>query len=135
MSAEQDWDVTSRAQFVALTTFRKTGAPVSAPVWIASEGDGMVLTSEASVGKVKRLRNDDHVTLQRCSRFGQVDPDAPLVHGRGAILGRPQLHPAATAALRRKYGLQYTVIVVVERAVRRFQRKDPSRLIIRITRA
>ena len=129
---EHGWTSIGREPFVALTTFRRTGVGVTTPVWIAPDGDALVVTTEARVGKVKRLRNDARVTLQPCSRFGKVAPDAPLVHGTAEILGLDRLHPAATTALRRKYGRQYTVVLAVERVVRRLQREDPTRVIIRI---
>ncbi|MDT7579905.1 MAG: uncharacterized protein QOK35_1169, partial [Pseudonocardiales bacterium] len=42
-------------QFVSLSTFRRSGAPVATPVWIARDGDALVVTTIADSGKVKRL--------------------------------------------------------------------------------
>ncbi len=44
-------------RFVSLTTFRRDGTPVATPVWIARDGDALVVTTPADSGKVKRLRS------------------------------------------------------------------------------
>jgi hypothetical protein len=48
-------------QFVSVTTFRRDGTPVPTPVWIAQDGDALVVTTPAGTGKVKRLRHDPRV--------------------------------------------------------------------------
>ena len=47
--------------FVSLTTFRRNGAPVSTPVWVAADGDDLVVLTPTASGKVRRLRNDARV--------------------------------------------------------------------------
>jgi uncharacterized protein len=37
--------------YVSLTTFRRTGVPVSTPVWAAPEGDSLVVWTRADSGK------------------------------------------------------------------------------------
>ena len=61
-----------RQEFVSLTTFRRTGASVATPVWIAPDGDVLVVTTPVESGKVKRLRPDPRVELRPCSRRGAV---------------------------------------------------------------
>lgn len=116
-------------QFVSLTTFRRTGAPVAAPVWIARDGDALVVTTVADSGKVKRLRNDPRVELRPCSRRGRVADGAPVAAGVAEVVAPSE---RATAALRGKYGLQYRLITGVERLVARGKRE---RVILRITEA
>ena len=43
-----------REKFVSLTTFRRSGDAVSTPVWIAQDGDALVVTTTEQTGKVKR---------------------------------------------------------------------------------
>lgn len=126
------WDAASRASFVLLGTFRRSGEKVAVPVWVAADGDELVVTSERSTGKVKRLRNDPRVTLTPCGRMGSPTPGAVTVEGRGRISGAAADDPAAGSALGRKYGLQYRLILGVERLVRRLQRRDGDRVILRI---
>ena len=41
-------------RFVSLTTFRRSGAPVSTPVWASRDGDLLVVLTPVGSGKVKR---------------------------------------------------------------------------------
>ena len=65
-------------RFISLTTFRKTGDAVSTPVWIARDGDDLVVTTPATSGKVKRLRNSGRVEMRVCDRMGRVKESAPI---------------------------------------------------------
>lgn len=116
-------------QFVSLTTFRRTGAPVATVVWIARDGDALVVTTVADSGKVKRLRNDPRVELRPSNRRGAVVDDAPVATGVAEVTAPDE---RSTAALRRKYGLQYRVITGLERVLARGRRE---RVILRIAAA
>lgn len=129
------WREISASPFVSLGTYRRNGALVAVPVWIARDGDELVVTSERTTGKVKRLRNDARVTLRPCSRMGAVEPDAITVEAQGRIAGPATDDRRADDALRRKYGLQYRAILGFESLVRRVQRKPGDRVIIRISRS
>jgi len=114
-------------QFVSLTTFRRSGAPVATVVWIAHDGDALVVTTVADSGKVKRLRNDPRVELRPSNRRGAVADDAPVATGVVEVTAPDE---RSTAALRRKYGLQYRLITGFERVLARGRRQ---RVILRIT--
>ncbi|MEV7875539.1 PPOX class F420-dependent oxidoreductase [Microbacterium sp. NPDC089188] len=129
------WREIASSPFVSLGTFRKNGALVAVPVWIARDGDELVVTSERSTGKVKRLRNDPRVVLRPCSRMGSIDPDAITVEAHARIAAPATDDDRADRALRRKYGLQFRIILGVEALVRRIQRKPGDRVILRISRA
>ncbi|MEV7758281.1 PPOX class F420-dependent oxidoreductase [Microbacterium sp. NPDC089180] len=129
------WREIASSPFVSLGTFRKNGALAAVPVWIARDGDELVVTSERSTGKVKRLRNDSRVVLRPCSRMGSIDPDAITVEAHARIAGPATDDDRADRALRRKYGLQFRIILGVEALVRRIQRKPGDRVILRISRA
>jgi PPOX class probable F420-dependent enzyme len=129
------WNAAAAAQFVLLGTVKRSGEEVRVPVWIAPDGDELVVTSERSTGKVKRLRNDPRVTLTPCSRMGKPEPGAVTVEARGVIAGLAESEPSANRALARKYGWQFRAITGFERFVRRIQRRDGQRVILRIRRA
>ena len=116
-------------QFVSLTTFRRSGVPVATVVWIARDGDALVVTTVADSGKVKRLRNDPRVELRPSNRRGAVADDAPVATGVAAVVPPDE---RATAALRRKYGLQYRIITSFERLLARGRQE---RVILQITAA
>jgi uncharacterized protein len=128
------WREIAASPFVSLGTFRRNGVEVAVPVWIARDGDELVVTSERNTGKVKRLRNDSRVTLRPCSRMGAVAPDALTVVATGRVAGAATHDAGADSALRRKYGLQYRAILGFEALVRKLQRRPGDRVILRISR-
>lgn len=132
--SDTHWHEIAASAFVSLGTYRKNGALVAVPVWIARDGDELVVTSERATGKVKRLRNDPRVTLRPCSRMGAVEPGALTVEAHGRIAGAATADARAESALRRKYGLQYRAILGFEALVRRLQRRPGDRVILRIAR-
>ena len=98
-------------KYVSLATFRKTGAEVKTPVWIAGEGDILYVYTEAHVGKVKRIRNNGKARLAECDLRGKVlgefvDATARMVEGDAEVA-------QAFAALKRKYGWQMTIATVL----------------------
>ena len=129
------WREIASAEFVSLATFRRNGAEVATPVWIARDGDELVVTTERNTGKVKRLRRDDRVVLRPCTRLGKVEPDAITVQARARVAGPSTDDRRADAALRRKYGWQFRAILGFEAFVRRLQRRPDDRVILRISRA
>lgn len=131
---DNHWREIASSSFVSFGTFRRNGAEVAVPVWVARDGDELVVTSERNTGKVKRLRNDPRVTLRPCSRMGAVEPDAITVEAHGRVAGPATHDSRANAALRRKYGLQYRAILGLEAVIRKLQRRPGDRVILRISR-
>lgn len=119
------------AQYVSLTTFRRSGVGVPTAVWVArSDADGaLVVTTMATTGKAKWIRNDPRVTLVPCSRSGQVEPDAVPVEGRAEIVGDPAEVRRLSRPLRRKYGLLFAAFMAVGGLSRR---RRADRVILRI---
>jgi PPOX class probable F420-dependent enzyme len=134
-ASASDWARVAAASFVSLGTFRRSGVMVATPVWIAADGESLVVTTERATGKVKRVRNDGAVQLRPCSRMGAVDPDAPVVHAVATIASDTADERSAVAALKQKYGLQFRLFLGVERLVRRLQRRPGDRVILRIVPA
>ncbi|QIM22516.1 PPOX class F420-dependent oxidoreductase [Phycicoccus sp. HDW14] len=96
------------AKYARLTTFRRTGAPVSSPVWVAPAVDGtdhlVVITVDAT-GKTKRLAHTRRVELQPCDVRGRVAEGAPTYRGEGVVVREPDEVAAVRAAVVAKYGL------------------------------
>lgn len=98
-----------QGQYVSLATFRKNGAKIATPVWMAPAIDqqpvlDFYIFSAGNAGKVKRLRNNTEVELALCDFRGSVASEwcaatAELVVEDASI-------QQALAALRGKYGWQ-----------------------------
>ncbi|MCT2588123.1 PPOX class F420-dependent oxidoreductase [Actinophytocola gossypii] len=103
------------AKYILLTTFRRDGTPVATPVWHAVR-DGIVYTSTiASLGKVKRIRRDPHVTIAPCTIRGR--PTGPAQPARARILSGEESRWANR--IKRSRYLLGIPIQLVERIVHR----------------
>lgn len=91
-----------REQYIALTTFRKTGQAVSTPVIFAQRRGTIYVGTRADAGKLKRLRRSGRVTLAPCTYSGKVT--GAVIAGNARILTEPGECTAASTALAKKYG-------------------------------
>ena len=110
--------------YVSLTTSRRSGAAVATPVWAAPDGDTLVVWTRADSGKVKRLRHTSRVTVAPCDVRGRVT--GPAVDATAGFVPREEW-PQALAALRRAYGLKFTLGHVTARLVHRLLRRPGDR--------
>ena len=113
-----------RQRYVSLTTYRRTGEGVATPVWIARDGDELVVISIDGVGKTKRLARDASVLLRPCDLRGSVSPDAPTWTGTARVVR----DEAGVAAVRRVIGAKYLMARLgnmVEKAGRGAIRRKP----------
>ncbi len=90
--------------YVNLATFRKSGREVRTPVWVAPDGDRLVVWTNVNSGKVKRLRAGSRARLAACDAIGKVRGD--WVDVRARVLEDPDERDRALEALFRKYGWQ-----------------------------
>ncbi|EAP98157.1 hypothetical protein JNB_14373 [Janibacter sp. HTCC2649] len=101
-------------QYVELTTFRRNGTPVATPVWIAPDGDDLLIVTVDDTGKTKRLAHTARVELRPCDMRGRVDTDAP----RYAARARVERGEAAVARVKKavgaKYGWWYRALTLFE---------------------
>ena len=119
-------------KFVSLTTFRRSGERVSTPVWIGRDGDALIVTTPEASGKVKRLRNSPRVEVRPCNRRGRVQDGAEPVAAVAEILSKDAAKDRLTDIIRSKYGIEFRLVMAVERLVRSRQAR---RVILRITPA
>ena len=121
------------ARFVSLTTFRRSGAPVSTPVWCARDGDGLVVTTTAGSGKAKRIRNDPHVVLAACGPRGNVAAGAPHFDAHAEVAGSVEQEQRRTGLLKAKYGLQYRAFKLVAWVIEHVRRTPEEWIILRVS--
>lgn len=120
-------------KYVSITTFRKNGAAVASPVWIAALPDGSAgFTTEDGSGKVKRIRNNPRVTLQACSVRGAVKAGSPVVEATAEVLLGAEAQPVR-GAIAGKYSVMVALFKVGElwRKVRR--KPEPVVCAVRLT--
>ena len=98
-----DLDVVNANRYVQLTTFRRTGTPVSSPVWIARDGAELVVITVDPTGKLKRLAHTSRVELRPCDFRGRVPEGAPTYAGTAVVDRSPEGVAAVKRAMARKY--------------------------------
>ena len=87
-------------RYISLTTFRKTGAGVSTPVWFGEENDKLYVMTISTMGKTKRIRNNPQVKVAACTIRGKVTgPEFPAT----ARLLPPEEFARARKTITRKY--------------------------------
>ncbi len=116
-------------RFVSLTTFRRNGKPVPTPVWVAADGDGLIVTTPSGSGKVKRLRRTSRVELRPCDRRGKVMPGAGTVVAEASVDDDPGRERQLRDRFREKYRLEYRLTMLIERIARR---GPAARVIVRV---
>jgi PPOX class probable F420-dependent enzyme len=81
-----------RQKTVLLTSYRRDGTPVSAPVSIAVDGDRAYVRSPGNGGKIKRIRRNPTVDIAPCTALGR--PTGPAVRMRAQLLQGPEFRYA-----------------------------------------
>ena len=103
LPAERGFQTLHGHKYCLLITFRKSGDSVPTPVWFGLGDDGnLYVRSEASVGKVKRIRNDPRVRVAPCTVRGK--PLGAPAEGRARVLAADESDDAERA-LAANYGL------------------------------
>ena len=123
MSLSPDLAALGDERFVSLATFRRTGEAVATPVWVARDGDALVVITPAGTGKTKRLRRDDRVTLTPCDRRGSVADGAPTVEAVARIDDDPAAVARVKQAVAAKYGWEFRAFMAIEAIVARGRRE------------
>ena len=122
-------------KYVSLTTFRANGQPVPTPVWIVPlSATTAGFTTEATSGKVKRIRNNPKVTLRPCDMRGRVRDGAPEVTAIASVLMGADTKPVRDA-VKEKYRVMVALMGVGQKVrglVRRGQPADDCAIHLRL---
>lgn len=96
-------------KYIALTTYKRDGTPVTTAVWAAPMDDGKIgfWTSSAS-GKAKRLAHTSKVTIQPCDSRGRIKAGTSPVDATAELVTGPQLEGISTK-IRAKYGVMCSI--------------------------
>jgi PPOX class probable F420-dependent enzyme len=99
---ERGFELLRGRKYCLLTTFRRTGEPVPTPVWFGLDGDRLYFHSEATVGKVKRIRANPSVRVAPCDARGK--PLGAPAEGTARVLPSEQ-EAHAERAIAANYGV------------------------------
>jgi uncharacterized protein len=116
-------------RYMNLTTFRRSGQPVTTPVWFARDGDRVYVMTAPNAGKVKRIRNNRRVQIGPSDVRGR--PRGPLINAAARLLP-PDQAVVANVRLDRKYGWQKRVFEALETLILRLRRRDAETVFLEI---
>ena len=126
-------DATARLgdeKFVSLTTFKRNGDAIAAPMWIVPDGNALLAWTPADAWKVKRIRHDPRVRLAACGRMGRVPAGQPVFDGTAEVITDPGEVARAESIIKRKYRLTFRVVTLIETIAARGRK---PRFALRIT--
>ena len=88
----------AKARYLRLTTFKRKGTPVSAPVPGIVDGDRAYFGASSRSGTAKRLQHTDGVQVAPCRALGLVSYGEPLDAAARRLTGREASHVAGQLA-------------------------------------
>jgi hypothetical protein len=94
-------------KYLNLETYRKSGKPVPTPVWFAEDNGVLYVYSNASTGKVKRIRNNPRVRIVPCDARG--GPKGEWIEAQARLVDDVE-GQRGHQLLNRKYGWQKKLI-------------------------
>ncbi len=115
------WNELGASKFALLTTYKKDGTPVGTPVWVAPDGDRIVVWTNPKTWKVKRIRRNPEVTLQVSDARGRPKGDEVFA-GTATILDADSTQRVRDL-VGREYGLIGTLVIKLHK---RFRGADGS---------
>ena len=117
-------------RYIALTTYRRDGRPVTTPVWAAPLNGNLYVVTARSTGKVRRLRATDRIRFAPSNMNGRRILGA-WHEGSGRVVEDEQRRGEALAALQRKYGRQMSLAMLINR----LRGLDRERVVLELTPA
>ena len=96
-------------KYLALTTFKRDGTPVTTAVWAAPiDGDKIGFWTSSGSGKAKRLAHTSKVIVQPSDARGRVKPGTTPTEATAVLVTGPQLE-GIRAKIKAKYGIMCTI--------------------------
>lgn len=121
MAAADTTEALAAESYISLATFRRTGASVETPVWVARLDGKLYVVTDGTSAKVKRLRASKRVRVAACDVRGRVRGE--WYEGSGRIVREARLITRAHGALHEKYGWQMWLLDAGARLFGRFARR------------
>jgi PPOX class probable F420-dependent enzyme len=110
-----------RRRYMALATFRRSGAEVSTPVWFAAMDGRLYVFTAGDSGKVKRLRHSSRARIAPSDARGNARVEWWDAQAR--LVTEPRVIERAHAAMRAKYGWLARVGDLFSRLIGRLPRR------------
>jgi len=110
-------------KYLSVTTFRRDGTPVATPVWFVQDGARLLVETESTSGKVKRIRHNPEVLVAPCTASGRLRGDQLPAHAE--ILGEEAVARTRQLAAE-KYRIDRVLVLPIFRAVQALTHRGSS---------
>jgi PPOX class probable F420-dependent enzyme len=110
-------------KYLSITSFKRDGSGVATPVWFVQEAGRLLVQTDATSGKVKRIRRNPQVLVAPCTASGRLLADP--VPARAELLG-----DAEVGRVERLLAAKYRIDLLIIRPIRAVQgalRRDHPR--------
>jgi uncharacterized protein len=117
--------IPERAKYISVRTFKKDGRAVDTPVWFATLDGKLIVFTDGTSYKVKRLRRDPRVEVALCDVRGKLQ-SGQWHTGRGRIVedaDEAAYVARCYGALNRKYGFMMRMGTVLSTLAGRVGRR------------
>jgi PPOX class probable F420-dependent enzyme len=109
-------------RYISLETFKKDGNGVKTPVWFVEVDNRIIVFTDGTSYKVKRVGRNPKARIAACSASGKVhgewfDATAQIVPAQDDLARR------GYEALQKRYGLQFTLLTVGAKLSGSFKRR------------
>jgi uncharacterized protein len=64
-----------RGKYLSITSYKRDGTPVATPVWFAEQDGRLLVETDATSGKAKRIRRNPAVRIALCTASGRLRGD------------------------------------------------------------
>ena len=108
-------------RYISIESFKKDGSGVRTPVWCAPLDGTIVVVTDGTSYKVKRIRRNPKVRLAPCDARGKIQGE--WSDGEALIMTDPDRIKRAHAALITKYGWQVRMLDLGSRLFGRIGRR------------
>ena len=99
------FDALDQYEFLNLTTFRRSGKPVTSPLWFVRDGERLYLTTFVETGKIKRLRANDRAEVAPATRGGTTL--GPAIPARARFAADLAESERGRRLFQQRYGWQF----------------------------
>jgi PPOX class probable F420-dependent enzyme len=107
-------DELAAGTYMALTTYRRSGEPVTTPVWVVPVDDGRVgFWTAMGSGKTRRLAHTARVVVQPSDARGRPTVGSTPLEGTAEVVRSGARFEEVHATVREKYGVLTTVTRVL----------------------
>jgi PPOX class probable F420-dependent enzyme len=101
-------------KYLSVTSYRRDGTGVPTPVWFVQEDGRLLIETDASAYKVRRIRRNPSVTVAPCTATGRLRGAPVAAHAQ-------LLADAEVARVERLMTRKYRVDLVVIKPIRTLQ--------------